>query len=81
MIVVCFFFEIFECVQRFRTLLNLVEDNQCLSRKDFFTGDHGQQLNDAVRIFIRLEDGFESVFLVEVEVNIALIAAPARTPS
>ena len=30
-------------------------------------------LNDAVRIFIRLEDGFESVFLVEVEVDIAFV--------
>ena len=78
MIVACLLFEVFECVQGFRALLNLVKENERLFWKDFFTGNHGKQFDDTVWIFVCLKDGFEFVLLVKVEINIVFIAVLSK---
>ena len=56
-IVVCFFLEIFERIECCRALLNLVKDDECVTRQDFLACDQRQQLNDTVRIFVHFENG------------------------
>ena len=73
MIFIGFFLEILECVECFRAFLNLVKDDQCFLRQDLLSGDHGQQLDNAMRILICFKDGFQFIFLIKVEVNIAII--------
>ena len=75
---VCFFFEILQRVQSLRAFLDLVEDQERLSRQNFLAADHGQQLDDALRIFVRLKDGLQLRLLIEVEIDGAFIAAPAE---
>ena len=75
MVVVCLFFEVFQSVQRLWAFLNLVEDHQRFLRQDFCTGNHGQKLNNAIRIFIRFKDGSQLILFVKVKIDIAFVAA------
>ena len=73
MVFIGLFLEIFQSIQRFRALLDLVENNQCFFRQNFLPGDQGQQFDDPLGIFIGLKDGFQFVFLIKVEVNVAVV--------
>ena len=73
MVIIGFFFEIFECVQRLRTFLDLIKDDQRLFRENLLTGDHGQKLYDTLRILVCLKYGFQLIFFIKVEVDIIVI--------
>ena len=49
--------EIFQSVQGLRALLNLVKNDQRLSRQDLLPSDQGQQLYDPLGILVGLKDG------------------------
>ena len=79
MVFIRFFLEVFKRIQRFGTLLYLVKDNQGFLRLDFLAADHGEQLNDTVRILVRLKDGLQLIFLVKVEVDeVIVVVLPER---
>ena len=73
MILICLFFKIFKCVQSLRAFLYLIKDDQSLSRQNLLPTNQGEQFQDALRVLIRLEDGFQFVLFVEVEINETLI--------
>ena len=73
MVFIGLFLEIFQRVQRFRAFLYLVEDNQCFPLQNLFPGDQGQQFDDPLGIFIGLKDGFQLIFFIKVEVDIAVV--------
>ena len=78
MIVACFLFEIFERIQCLRAFLHFIKDNQRIARQYLLAGDQGEQFDDPLRILIRPKNGFQLIFLIEVEVNKALIAALSK---
>ena len=73
MVFIGLFLEIFQSIQSFRALLDLVENNQCFFRQNFLPCDQGQQFDDPLGIFIGLKDGFQFIFLIKVEVDIAVV--------
>ena len=75
MVVVCFLFEIFECVEGLGALLYLIENDESLPRQNLFSGDHGQQFNNPLGILVRFKNGFQLVFLIEVEVDKTVVTA------
>ena len=78
MIFVCFLPEVFEGVQCLGTFLDLIEDDQCFTRLNLFPADHGKKLNDALRILVRLEDRFQLIFFIKVEIGEAVIAVSSE---
>ena len=78
MVLVCFLFEVFEGVERLRAFLHLVKNDESLPGQNLFPSDHGKQFNDPLGFFVCLEDGFQLIFLVEVKIDIAFIAALAE---
>ena len=77
-VVVGFLFEIFQGVQRLRTFLNLIKNNECFSRKDFFTSNHGKKINNPMRILVGFKDGFQFILFVKVEIDKTVIAALSK---
>ena len=75
MVVVCFLFEIFECVECLGALLYLIENDESLPRQNLFSGNHGKQFYDPLGVFVCLENGFQLVFLIEVEVDKTVVTA------
>ena len=75
MVLVRFLFEVFERIERLRAFLHLIKNDESLPGQNLFPRDHGKELDNALRVFVRLENGFQLVFLVKVEVDIAFIAA------
>lgn len=73
MILICLFFKIFECVQRLRAFLYLIKDDKGLSRQNLLSTNQGEQFQYALWVLVRLKDGFQFVFFVEVEINETLI--------
>ena len=79
MVLVRLLLEVFEGIERFRAFLYLIENNKSFPRQNLFPGDHGKQFNDPLGVFVCLENGFQLIFLVKVKVNIAFIAAMAKS--
>ena len=77
-VVVGFFFEIFEGVECFRTFLNFVEDDERFFRQNFLIGNHRQQLNNTMGIFAGIKDGAQVVCFVEVEISCIVIIGFAK---
>ena len=74
----CFFIEVFERIQSLRAFLNFIEDDQCFSRQNLLSADHGEQFNNALRVLVCLEDGFQLIFFVKVEIDEAPIAVLSK---
>ena len=74
-VLVSLLLEVFEGVQRLRALLYLIENDESLPRQNLFSGDHGQQFNNPLGILVCFKNGFQLVFLIEVEVDIILVTA------
>ena len=78
MVLVRFLFKVFKGVECFRAFLYLIENDKSLPRQNLFSGDHGKQFYDPLGVFVCLENGFQLIFLVKVQVNIVFIAALAK---
>ena len=74
MVLVGLFLKVLQGIQRLWALLNLVENQKCLFRQNLLPGNHRQKFDNPVRILVRLENGFQLVLFVKVEVHCAVIA-------
>ena len=80
MVFIGLLFEVFKRIQRLGTFLNLVENNQRLPRENLFSGNEGEQFNNALGVLVGLENRLQFVFFIKVEVDKAAVTALPKFP-
>ena len=80
MVFIGFLFEVFERIQRLGAFLDLVENDQRFLGENLFSGNQGEQFNNALGVLVGLENRLQFVFFIKVEVDKAAIAALPKLP-
>ena len=78
MVLICFLFEVFECIQSFWALLYLIKNNQCFLWFDFLITNHREQFYNTERIFVCFKNGLQLIFFIKVKINKTVIIIPSE---